>query len=170
MSNRIPVTKSGLPLTKSIAVCALTAGLLAACGVSGKEAPVGHPVTAAPSADNTLTQAVTDVYQRFFDGSTTADQKIAALENGQAFADTIRAQADSPIAKGSKATVSSVTSADATHANVVYTISLNGTAALPDQSGTAVQADGTWKVSQASFCALLSLEMQGKPPAPCSAS
>ncbi|MCU1642425.1 MAG: hypothetical protein JWN03_2700 [Nocardia sp.] len=163
MSNRIL-------LSKSLVVCALTGAVLAGCSVSAKEPETAHPTVTVPGTDATLTQAVTDAYQRFFDGSTPADQKIAVLENGQSFADTIRAQVDSPIAKGTKATVSSVTAAGADKANVVYTVSLNGTPALPDQPGNAVRTDGTWKVSAATFCALLTLEMQGKPPAPCTAS
>ncbi|MVU81961.1 hypothetical protein GPX89_32575 [Nocardia sp. ET3-3] len=163
MSNRIPVLES-------LALCALTAAVLAACGVSAKEPTTTHvSATTAGGSDTALTQAVTDVYQKFFDGSTSADQKIAVLENGQAFADTIRGQADSPLAKGTKADVSSVKPADADHADVVFTVSLNGTPALVDQQGSAVRVTGAWKVAAATFCALLSLETQGKPPAPCAA-
>lgn len=157
-------------VSKSLAVCALTVPLLAACGVSAKEPETTHNTTFATTAQSASAPAITDAYQRFFDGSTGADQKIALLENGQAFADTIRGQANSPIAKGTKATVSSVTDAGPNTANVVFTVSLNGTPALQDQPGSAVKVDGNWKVSASTFCALLSLETQGKPPAPCSAS
>ncbi|MEC3916655.1 hypothetical protein [Nocardia sp. CDC160] len=153
---------------KALALCALTVLAVGACGVSGKEPKTTH-VTTAAGADTALTQAVTDVYQKFFDGGTSADQKIALLENGQAFADTIKAQADTPIAKGTKATVSSVTAAGSDHADVVFTVSLNGTPALQDQPGSAVLTAGAWKVAAATFCNLLSLETQGKPPAPCTA-
>lgn len=156
-----------VPVLKSFALCALTVAVVAACGVSAKEPKATHPAVTTAAGDTTLVAAVTDVYQRFFDGASSADQKIALLENGQGFADTIRAQADSPIAKGTKAAVSSVTAAGADHADVVFTISLNGTPALPDQPGSAVLIGGGWKVAAATFCALLSLETQGKPPAPC---
>lgn len=161
MSNRITSSKS-------LALCALTLAVLVGCGVSGKEPKTTHQTgTTAAAGDTALVQAVTDVYQKFFDGSTSADQKIALLENGQAFADTIKAQADSPIAKGSKATVSSVKAVGTDKADVVFTVSLNGTPALQDQPGGAVLAAGAWKVAAATFCNLLSLETQGKPPAPC---
>ncbi|MRH89620.1 hypothetical protein GFY24_19595 [Nocardia sp. SYP-A9097] len=157
-------------LSKILVVCALTVVALAGCGTSAKETKSTHPTVAVPGVDSALTQAVTDVFQRFFDGASSSDEKIAALENGPSFADTIRAQADSPIAKGTKVTVSTVTAAGADRANVVYTVSLNGTPALQDQPGDAVRAQGSWKVSAATFCALLTLESQGKPPAPCTAS
>ncbi|MGW4242444.1 hypothetical protein [Nocardia sp. NPDC004722] len=154
-------------LVKSLALCALLVAVAAGCGVSAKEPKTAHPTATTVAGDTALVAAVTDSYQRFFDGSSSADQKIALLENGQSFADTIRAQADSAIAKGTKAAVSSVTAVGADHADVVFTISLNGTPALQDQPGNAVLIGGGWKVAAATFCTLLSLETQGKPPAPC---
>ncbi|MFE3193413.1 hypothetical protein ACFXHA_30720 [Nocardia sp. NPDC059240] len=156
-----------IPVCKSVALCALSLALVAGCGVSAKEPKTAHPTVTAVAGDPALTRAVTDVYQRFFDGASSADQKIALLEDGQSFADTIRAQADSAIAKGTKAAVSSVTAVGTDHADVVFTISLNGTPALQDQPGSAVLIGGGWKVAAATFCNLLSLETQGKPPAPC---
>ena len=41
---------------------------------------------------------------------------------------------------------------------------LGTTPALTNQSGPAVYQDGTWKVGDASFCALLALENGGKGP------
>ena len=38
-----------------------------------------------------------------------------------------------------------------------YTLLLNGATALPDASGTAVEQDGTWKVSVNTLCALVQL-------------
>ena len=44
-----------------------------------------------------------------------------------------------------------------TAADVKYTLLLNGATALPDASGTAVEQDGTWKVSVNTLCALVQL-------------
>jgi hypothetical protein len=58
--------------------------------------------------------------------------------------------------------VTSVTLASATQAKVTYTILENGKPALPNQTGIAVKQGGTWKVSIASFCGLLTQENGGK--------
>ncbi|MQY19916.1 hypothetical protein [Nocardia macrotermitis] len=149
--------------TRALTVCALAALLTgtAACGGSDKESGGTPSSTRAPS----VTEAVSSTYQRFFNGSTTADQKIALLENGQAFAATIKAQAGSAMAKSTTATVSNVASSGTDHADVTFTILFDGKPALAGQSGTAVRTDGAWKVTAATFCALLTLE--GNPPPVC---
>ena len=40
---------------------------------------------------------------------------------------------------------------------MTYTLTLKGATALPDASGTAVEQDGTWKVSVNTLCALVQL-------------
>ncbi|TSD98179.1 hypothetical protein FOS14_14435 [Skermania sp. ID1734] len=148
-----------------------------ACSSSNNSSGAASSTTAAAQttsaiagspADEATVKKVTDAYVTFFDGNTPADKKIELLENGQAFAPTINAQANSPMAKGTTATVSKVTITAPDHANVVYTVSLNGTPALQNQQGAAVQVDGQWKVAQASFCALMALEQNPQPA--CSAS
>lgn len=151
--------------TRTIAAltACMTAALLttAACGSRGSTSSAGPTSTRAA----TMIEAVTDTYQRFFAGSTSADQKIALLENGQAFAATIKAQAGTPIAKSTSATVSNVSSTAADHATVTFTVLFNGKPALVGQPGSAVRVDGMWKVTAATFCALLTLE--GNPPPVC---
>ncbi|MFM1728350.1 hypothetical protein ABI214_23010 [Prescottella soli] len=118
--------------------------------------------TAAMSGDS---KAAGDAFVAFFSGSTPGDQKITLVQNGQAFADVINAQAASPIAQGTTATVTKVDLDAPGHATVFYTVSLNGQPVLVDQMGEAVYVDGHWKVAQASFCDLLTL--QGNPPPVC---
>jgi hypothetical protein len=147
-------------------IACLTAALLstAACGGSdggSANSAAGQSSTGMP----TVKQAVTETFQRFFAGSTDADHKIALLENGQAFATIIRAQAGSPTAKSATATVGSVVSSAADHADVTFTVMFNGKPALIAQPGSAVRVDGGWKVSAATFCTLLTLE--GNPPPLC---
>jgi hypothetical protein len=147
---------------KTVAVCGITATLAVGCGSS-------HPATAPPTTPGSgITQAVTDTYQRFFDGTTGAAQKIALLENGSAFAETINAQAGSPMAKQTTATVSTVAGNDADHAAVTFTVLFNGKPALVGQQGSAVRVDGVWKVTAGTFCALLTME--GNPPAVCAST
>jgi hypothetical protein len=104
----------------------------------------------------------------FFDGKTSADQKVALLQNGQQFQAVIQAQAGSAIARSAGATVSNVV-VNGSQATVTYTVTLGGQPALTDQRGQAVLEGGSWKVSDASFCQLLVLENGGSaaglPPA-----
>jgi len=55
-----------------------------------------------------------------------------------------------------------------TKATVSYDITLSGTTALANQTGTAVYQNGTWKVGDVSFCQLLKLENAGTAPSVCS--
>jgi hypothetical protein len=44
----------------------------------------------------------------------------------------------------------------------MYNILVSGTPELKNQTGMAVLQNGTWKVSVASFCGLLTIENAGK--------
>ncbi|MDG3012695.1 hypothetical protein G4X40_21375 [Rhodococcus sp. D2-41] len=165
---------SGRRAAAMVGIAAAVVVLGAGCGSSNNSSsptttaaatttvPAGAP---AAGADAATTKAVTDAYVAFFDGTTDAQKKMSLLENGQAFADTINAQADSAMAKGTTAAVSSVDVVAPGRATVVYTVSINGQPALKDQTGWATEVDGQWKVSQVTFCNLLTLE--GNPPAVC---
>ncbi len=120
----------------------------------------------APSSDPTV-KAVTDTFVTFFNGKTPAAQKIALVENGSAFAPALQAQANNPTSATTTATVSNVKLTDPTHAAVTYSILLNGSPALPNQSGQAVNDQGQWKVAVSTFCALMA--MQGGAPTACPA-
>ena len=111
---------------------------------------------------------ITANWEAFFDGKTSATKKIALLQNGDTFAAIIKAQAGSGLAASAGAKVTAVTVKSPTSATVKYDITLNGTTALANQTGTAVYQDGTWKVGDVSFCQLLTLENGGKAPAVCS--
>lgn len=153
---------TGTFAARASTVCALTAVLAtAACGSSGSKSS-GTPSSTAPAS---ATQAVTQTFERFFDGGTTADQKIALLENGQAFAATIKAQAGTPMAKSTTATVANVATSSPDHATVTFTVLFNGKPALVGQPGSAILTNGSWKVTASTFCALLTLE--GNPPPAC---
>ncbi|WP_280293636.1 hypothetical protein [Nocardia abscessus] len=114
------------------------------------------PAAAAP-ADAATAKAVTDAYTSFFDPATPAEQRLATLEKGDAFAPTIQAQAAGP-QSGTSVTVSGVKLVDPTHAEVTYTLLLGGNPVLPNQIGSAVQDNGRWKVAATTFCSLLKLQ------------
>jgi hypothetical protein len=75
--------------------------------------------------------------------------------------------AGSSLAQGASASVQSVTLTSPTQATVHYSILVGGAPALPNQKGTAVYENGTWKVGLGSFCSLLTLQNNGKAPAGC---
>jgi hypothetical protein len=95
-------------------------------------------------------------------------KRVSLLEDGSQFpTSTLAATGLAAEAKAKVLTVTNVTSSQAT---VKYDILLGSTPALKNQTGTAVNQNGTWKVGVASFCGLLTLENAGKTaglPAPC---
>jgi hypothetical protein len=132
------------------------------CGGGGKHAATTTVAAATPAAQRV---EIARVWEKFFAGSTSASEKEGLLENGDAYAKAIEAQASSPLAKSSGAKVARVVLTGPTTASVRYAITLGGKPALPGQKGTAVKVGGAWKVGQASFCKLLSL--QGSVPKAC---
>ena len=137
------------------AVAAIAAMALAACGSSSNASASTSPTASGASTTDTITQ----VWTTFFNGSTAAATKIPLLQNGQAFAAVLEAQAQSPLAKGSTAKVTSVVMDGTDKATVSYSILIGGSPALADQTGTAVMSSsGQWQVADASFCSLLNLE------------
>ncbi|MQY18695.1 hypothetical protein [Nocardia macrotermitis] len=159
------------------ALVAVGASVLAGCGSSNSSSSSSTTAAAASSAaattasagtkaDAATTQAVTEVFTKFFDAKTSAADKATLVEKGDVFAPVLQAQASNPQAQGTSATVSAVTLSDPTHATVTYSIVMGGTPVLPNQTGKAVQDGGKWKVAAATFCQLLT--MQGGKSAACS--
>jgi hypothetical protein len=103
----------------------------------------------------------------FFNPKTPVAKRVSLLQNGQTFASIIRAQASSALASSATSSVTAVTVESATQAKVTYSILVGGTAALKNQPGVAVKQGGVWKVGDQSFCALLTLENNGKAPTAC---
>jgi hypothetical protein len=109
----------------------------------------------------------------FFNPKTPVAKRISLLQDGQQFASIIQSQASSGLASQVSATVTKVTLVSPTQATVTYSILESGKPVLSDQTGVAVDQDGTWKVGVASFCGLLALENGGKTsslPAACQAA
>ena len=129
--------------------------VLAACGGS----------THSKSSSGPSDQAqIKSAYQKFFSSKTNVSEKVALLQNGPRFKALVTAFANNPLAKNVSATVSSVTLHGPSKAKVVYVVKVSG-AGLPEQTGTAVRVNGTWKVGDASLCKLISL--QGSTPSAC---
>jgi len=144
-------------------------GGLAACG-SGGGGPTPSttpPTSAAPSTSSASSGVAADVsaitanWTAFFNAKTPTSQRVNLLQNGQTFASVLQAQAGSSLASQASAKVTKVTVITTAQAAVTYDILVAGQPVLSNQSGTAVYQDGTWKVGDASFCGLLTLENSG---------
>src|SRR5215469_290992 len=158
---------------------------IAACGSSGSTSgstPSSNPsstsatsaTSSAPTSPSTTSSGsavaqITANWIAFFNPKTPMAKRVSLIQNGQAFASAIQSSASFPGASSASAKVTKVTLTSATHASVIYSILLLGTPVpgLTNTKGVAVLQNGTWKVGDASFCVLLTLENGGKPPAVC---
>ena len=138
----------------------VVAGLaLAGCGGGSS-----HTTTIGSGAGAQAEAQIRSAYEKFFSGRTPVADRVAVLQNGPKFRGLVTSFASNPLAKNVSVAVSSVTLRDAVFAKVVYTVKLGG-GKLPQQTGTAVRENGTWKVGDASLCKLVSL--QGSTPSVC---
>jgi hypothetical protein len=166
------------PIPLIMLLCALGTSV-AACGSSGSSSSstpstsassTSASPSASPSAAASGGNAVAEItanWTAFFDPKTPLAKRISILQNGQVFSAAIQGSSRFPGASTASAKVTKVTVTSPTQAKVTYSILLAGTPVLPNQSGVAVLEGGTWKVGDASFCALLTLENSGKPMAVC---
>jgi hypothetical protein len=143
---------------------------LAGCGSSGKSTtPASTAATPTTTGANAAQSAVAAAWATFFDAKTPTAKRVDLLQDGQQFATVIGAQSGSGLAASATAQVTRVVVQSPTQADVTYSILVAGVPALANQTGVAVKQDGTWKVGDASFCGLLSLEnggaTSGLPPA-----
>jgi hypothetical protein len=169
--------KAHLAVQQLMLAAALTAGI-AACGSSGNSssgassspsttspastAAASPTATASgPAASSPAAAAIKANWEAFFNAKTPTAKRIALLQNGQTFASVIKAQAGSGLASSATAKVTTVTVESPTQAKVLYSILLGGSPALSNQTGVAVNQNGTWKVGVASFCGLLQIENGG---------
>jgi len=184
LARRIAVPVMGLALTMTAAACSSSSSSTAAAPSASSSASAPSSSAASPSAPASSPAApsssapaaagggnakaqITTNWEAFFNGQTGAAKKISLLQNGDKFSAIIKAQAGSGLASSAGAKVTAVVVNSATSATVSYDITLSGATALPNQTGTAVYENGTWKVGDVSFCQLLKLENNGTAPAAC---
>ena len=179
LARRMAAPALGLALAATMAACSSSSTTTAA---SPSSAPPSSATASSPAVTSSSAVAsspgqaasgnakaqITSNWEAFFNGQTSAAKKIALLENGQKFASVINAQAGSGLAGSAGAKVTAVVVNSPTKATVSYDITLSGTTALANQTGTAVYQNGTWKVGDVSFCQLLKLENAGTAPSVCS--
>lgn len=121
------------------------------------------PTATAPADVGAAETEIKQNWQRFFDPATSMEDKQTVLENGDRMAPVLQAFSGDERGGQVQAKVSKVEFTSPTEANVTYDLTLKGATALPDASGTAVEQDGTWKVSAKTLCALVQLSGNGSP-------
>ncbi|MFZ0059673.1 MAG: hypothetical protein WAL35_06460 [Acidimicrobiales bacterium] len=143
----------------------LAIGSLMVLGALAISVPAPNAFGAANGSGGT-TAAIKANWTMFFNGTTSAAKKETLLQNGKEFAAFLASQAKTAAARSTTVKVTKVELTSKTTARVTYTIYLGSTPAEPNAIGTALLQDKVWKVSDASFCALVSLE--GTAPKACS--
>jgi hypothetical protein len=144
------------------------AGSTVASGATTSAANPATPTIPSGSgtpADAGTAAAVTKAYTTFFNPKTAEAQSEATLQHGPTFKDALDAASKTSQAQAVSATVSTVNQISADVAYVTFTLSVGGTAMLPNTHGYAVRDSGTWKVAAQTFCTLL--QLQGTAPAAC---
>jgi hypothetical protein len=182
LARQLAVPVVGLALAATVAACSSSSTSAAGAPSASASAPApassaaspsapassaAAPSSSAPAAGGNAKAQITANWEAFFNGKTGAAKKISLLQNGDKFSAIIKAQAGSGLASTAGAKVTAVVVNSATSATVSYDITLSGTTALPNQTGTAVYEDGMWKVGDVSFCQLLKLENNGTAPSAC---
>jgi hypothetical protein len=141
----------GLALALAVAACSSSS----ASSPPASSAPASSAPASAPASGNAAATAeITANWEKFFNASTPTSQRVALLQNGNAFGGAISSL--SHLVTGLGATVTSVTVTSPT--------------LLSGENGKAVYVNGTWKVGDASLCALLKLVPGGSTPAACSSA
>jgi hypothetical protein len=124
---------------------------------------------AAAAPDEPTLAAITDAFHLLFDGDVTdVDVKLAALEDGEIlreyFLDSYAAQ--QAIASRVRVRIDAATLVDADHADVTYTLLLDGTPVLDHLPGGAVRAGERWLVTRRTYCDVSTQGQEAIPP-PC---
>lgn len=134
----------------------------------GTDTPTPVYTKTSQPAGPTDTQQKTTIrnnWMAFFNGKTPVLNKVALLQNGQAYSQIIDAQSQSKTGQETTATVSSVNLISNSKATLTYDVYISGQQVLKGQTGQSVQENGTWKVSDAAFCNLL--QLSGSAPLDC---
>jgi hypothetical protein len=164
-----------LALTLAAAVAACSSSSSSSSSSTGAtSAPASSSVTSTPvsapaSGNSAAVAQITANWEKFFNSSTSNSDRVALLQNGNAFSGSISGLIS--LAPGLAATVTHVTVNSATSATVTYNLTAAGTSLFPSsQTGKAVYENGVWKVGDASLCSLLRLVPGGTVPAACNSA
>ena len=165
-------------LALTVAACSSSSSTSAATSSAPASAPAasspappefGRPEQPEHRAARPPWQQITANWEKFFNSSTPAAEKVTLLQNGSKFAAAISALAKLPPGERDRSQghrrdgeLRHLGHRDLRH---------HGRAEhrrCPTRHGTAVYQDGTWKVGDVSLCGLFKLETGGTVPSACS--
>ncbi|MFR0356458.1 hypothetical protein [Streptomyces sediminimaris] len=146
-----------LVLTPALAACGDDSGGSASAPPTPSVQKTTSAPAAAPADPAAATKEIRQNWKTFFDPATSTRDKQAVLENGDRMGPVMRAFGGDQRGGEVQATVTKVEFTSPTRANVTYDLTLKGATALPNASGTAVEQNGTWKVSVNTLCALVGM-------------
>jgi hypothetical protein len=133
-------------------------------GSTPPPSPPSSTASTAPSLDRAAAAAeIKTNWAAFFSKDTPLAKKLDYLQRGSAMRAAVEQLGKDPRTSQASAKITGVFVTSATAATVNYQVLLGGRVALPSAVGTAVYEDGTWKVSDTTFCGLLSLTGGPKP-------
>lgn len=154
----------------ALASACLLALALSGCGGSSdttaSPTPTPSPTVSPTGAPATAEQfaAIKASWEGFFRAGGTVESHTSLLEDGDQFTAELTKAAKDPAAQGLKATLLTA-SVSGERADVTYDlVSGAGVTVLPGAQGVAVQQNGSWKVSKATYCTLVALQDPGPHP------
>lgn len=124
---------------------------------SAEATPSESPGEARPDDPAAAEKEIRANWTTFFDPATSKKDRQAVLENGNLLGPLLDAFSGDKRGQDVVAKVTKVEFTSATEANVTYSLLAKGVTVLPDAKGTAVEQDGTWKVSVKTLCGLVGL-------------
>jgi hypothetical protein len=142
---------------------------LAACGGGDDGKAADSPTTTAEVTTTVPFEAgkaeadIRALYAKFFSDTTTVDDAVQLLEEGESLRSALEQQKSSGAAKGISSTVKTVQFQSETLADVNFDILLNGKVVAANTKGQAKFIDGSWKINKALFCTLVGLAGQNPP-------
>ncbi|MFE9768996.1 hypothetical protein ACFYPC_31545 [Streptomyces sp. NPDC005808] len=134
---------------------------------SVEQSTSAEPSPTAPADVAAAEREVRENWEKFFDPAVAQKDKTAVLENGDRMTQVLDSFSGDQRGRQVKAVVEKVEFTSPADANVTYSLTLEGATALPGASGTAVEQDGTWKVSVKTLCALVQLSGNESPGPGC---
>ncbi|MEV2233534.1 hypothetical protein AB0H69_33845 [Streptomyces phaeochromogenes] len=125
------------------------------------------PSVSAPDDPAAAEKEIKENWKKFFAPDVPLKDKQAVLENGDNMAQVLESFGGDERGGQVEATVDQVEFTAPTAANVTYTLTLKGATVMPNAAGTAVEQDGTWKVSVKTLCGLVGLSGNASPGPGC---
>ncbi|MER6090140.1 hypothetical protein [Streptomyces bluensis] len=119
--------------------------------------PSATPSGAQPANPAAAKKEITANWETFFNSHTSKQDRQAVLENGKQMGRVLDALDRAERGRQIEAKVTKIEFTSATDAKVTYSLLMKGAVVLPNARGTAVEQNGTWKVSAKTLCGLIKL-------------